>query len=184
VNPACDSLHLWFQGNEIASSSGSVLAEASFHKNFGTAYRVSYIQRLNTKGGLPPVNKSEFCSENSRVTVPFEAKCWFYTQDTIPPLAPATIAVPASDRAVVEGFFCEGMIGYYYNGSQWQRKTMHGKLYYVPGGDEVGSFYMTEKPDGHGGRFSLETYNPNGWQVVGKDREINKIIGDSQSMQS
>jgi len=55
---------------------------------------------------------------------------------------------------------------------------MHGKLYYVPGGDEVGSFYMTEKPDGHGGRFSLETYNPDGWQVVGKDREIRKIIGD------
>lgn len=162
-------------GNEIASKSGSdsasikqVLAEASFHKNFGTAYRVSYIQRLNTKGGLPPVDKSKFCLENSRVTVPFEAEFWFYTQDTIPPLAPATIAVPASDRAVVEGFFFQGMIGYSYNGSQWQRKTMHGKLYSVPGGDEVGSFYMTDKPDGHGGRFSLETNNPNGWRVVGK----------------
>jgi hypothetical protein len=71
------------------------------------------------------------------------------------------------------------MIGYSYNGSQWQRKTMHGKLYYVPGGDEVGSFYMKEKLDGHGGRFSLETYNPDGWWVVGKDREISKIIGDS-----
>lgn len=162
-------------GNEIASMSGSdsgsikqVIAEASFHKSFGAAYRVSYIQRLNTKGGLPPPNKSKYCSENSPVIVPFEAEFWFYTQDTIPPLAPATIAVPASDRAVVEGFFCQGIVDYSYDGSQWQRKNMHGKLYLVPGGDEVGSFHMSDKPDGHGGRFSLETYNPNGWQVVGK----------------
>jgi len=173
-------------GNQIASVSGSdsesitqVLAEASFHKNFGTANQMSYIQRLNTKGGLPPINKSKYCSEKLTVTVPFEAEFWFYTQDMIPPLAPATIAVPASDRAVVEGFFGKGMIDYSFDGSQWQRKNMHGSLYLVPGGDEVGSFYMTDKPDSHGGRFCLEAQNPNGWRVVGKIAGRPVTVGDN-----
>lgn len=173
-------------GMEIASKFGSdsasikqVLAEASFHKNSGIAYRVSYIQRLNTKGGPPPINKNKYCSENSRVAVPFEADFWFYTQDMVPPSTPATIAVPASDSLMVEGFFCKGMIDYSFDGSQWQRKNMHGKLYYVPGGDEVGSFYMAEKPDSHGGRFSLETHNPNGWQVLGKIVGRSVKVGDN-----
>jgi hypothetical protein len=160
-------------GNEIASESGlnftsitQVLVEATFHKGSGIWSQISYIQRINTKGGLPPKTKDNNCSEKSVVIVPFEAEFWFYTQDLIPPSVPDAIAVP-SDNLVVEGFFCKGILNYSFDGSQWQTGKMHGKLYNVPGGDEVGSFYSNGKPDDQGGKFYLEVADPNGWTVVG-----------------
>ncbi|GLJ54305.1 hypothetical protein SUGI_1165130 [Cryptomeria japonica] len=146
-----------------SSSIPQVLAEASFHKNEGIAYQISYIQRINTKGGILP---KKLCSENSTIAVPFEAEFWFYTQDVIPPSVPAAIMVPSG--RMVEGFFCTGPIIYSFDGSQWQRRSLNGKLYNVPGGDEFGSFYMKDKADNHGGQFLLQTENPNGWQLIGK----------------
>ncbi|KAH9329944.1 hypothetical protein KI387_002052, partial [Taxus chinensis] len=151
---------------EIVSQGASipeVLAEASFHEHYGVANQVSYIHRLNTKGGIPP---HKFCSENSTVVIPFEADFWFYTQDLIPPRVPVAIVVPSG--RMVEGFFCTGPIIYSFDGFQWQKKSMNGKLYNVPGGDEFGSFYMKDKADERGGQFCLQTANPNGWQLVGK----------------
>lgn len=156
---------VWLSGRNIASQPGpvsvnlpQVLAEASFHDTLGTAYRVSYIQRLNTSGGHPGTIK---CKNKARVTVPFKAEFWFYTQDRLPPKVPAAIQVPASDRQVVEGLFATGKIAYSYNGSRWQQKNVQGKLYSVPGGDELGNFSTTVKPGGLGGTLSLQTYGPN-----------------------
>eukprot|EP00252_Welwitschia_mirabilis_P010875 TRINITY_DN2449_c0_g1_i1.p1 TRINITY_DN2449_c0_g1~~TRINITY_DN2449_c0_g1_i1.p1 ORF type:complete len:392 (-),score=61.31 TRINITY_DN2449_c0_g1_i1:417-1592(-) len=157
-------------GNSIASSGSqtatrySVLAEASFHQN-DIIYKVSYIQCLYKMGSLP-----QKCSENSETSIQFEAEFRFYTQDSEPPKMPASIEV--RNGQMVEGFFCKGTAGYIFDGKQWQRDSIQGKLYNLPGGYEVGSFYeyLKNKPDKHsnGGSMYLQTNNPNGWLLVGK----------------
>eukprot|EP01018_Ginkgo_biloba_P013302 Gb_36027 [translate_table: standard] len=169
-------------GKEIASQPAAysasirqILAEATFHKNYGIVYQVSYIQRLHSKGGLLP--KNTHCSENSRIVIPFEAEFWFYSQDSEPPPVPKPIAMPSS--RMVEGFYCQGFIVYSFDGSQWQRKYTRGNLYDVPGGIAVGSYYSIDKPDKYGGNFCLQTKNPNGWLLVGSIGPSVQMASDS-----
>ncbi|GLJ44334.1 hypothetical protein SUGI_0928340 [Cryptomeria japonica] len=157
-------------GTEIASEASAgggipeIVAEASYHKNYGVAYRVSYIQRVGTKGGIPSTKCSG--SKKRLERVPFEAEFWFYTQDLVPPTVPAPIGVPSG--RMVMGMFCKGVAKYNYDGSKWVRQSIQGKLYDVPGGIPTGKYYVKSKADPNGGTFCLETNNPLAWSVTGK----------------
>eukprot|EP01018_Ginkgo_biloba_P019067 Gb_20269 [translate_table: standard] len=166
-------------GQEIASEPSDysgvpqILAEATYHQNYGIASQISYIQRLFTKGGIPPspakctnIKNSSKSKYPNNIVVPFEAEFWFYTQDFLPPAVPASIAVPSG--RMVQGFFCKGVALYTYDGSAWQRKDVHGKLYNVPGGYQVGTYYIRSPPDRSGGNFCLETMKPTAWIVTAK----------------
>lgn len=145
-----------------------VLAEASFHQNaYGIGAQISYIQRLFTKGGLPTSNKMCYSKATKDLVVPFQAEFWFYTQDFLPPTVPSTLAVPSNSRMVM-GFFCKGVAVYTYNGTAWHRSDIHGKLYNVPGGNVVGTYFVRRTPDSNGGNFCLETNNPFAWTVTAK----------------
>lgn len=187
-----DFLGMWYLdngGNEMAESGKSisvvagqgiasepsdysgipqVLAQASYHQNsYSVAAQISYIQRLFTKGGLPPRNKKCTGKATKDVVVPFQAEFWFYTQDFLPPTVPSSVAIPSNSRMVM-GFFCKGVAVYTYNGTAWRRTDIHGKLFNVPGGNYLGTYYVKRTPDGNGGNFCLETINPYAWSVTAK----------------
>ena len=57
---------------------------------------------------------------------------------------------------------------YVYDGIDWQQKSKNGKMYDVPGGTLLGSFFTSNVPDENGGTYCWHVDNPYGFTLVGK----------------
>jgi hypothetical protein len=110
-------------GQEIASSYKGEdklpeeLAEATSHYNNGACASVSYIQKYNVKGGVPP--KSKKCSGKKSKAVPFSADFCLWTQNALPASVPKDLYAPGR---LLEGFYGKGSITYKHSGGYGHRK--------------------------------------------------------------
>eukprot|EP00249_Psilotum_nudum_P034250 c5301_g1_i1 orf=412-1470(-) len=159
-------------GMQIASFSlckgnlSEYLAEASMHKSTGAASLISYIARYNTSGGAAPTNG--YCEDQTLIRIPFHANFFFWKQDTVPSNVPSQLAVPSQQRPI-EGFFTKGAVEYIFNGTNWIQKGIMAKMYDIPGGTQVGRFFVRSEADKLGGTYCWEISNPYGFQIVGKN---------------
>ncbi|KAH7446153.1 hypothetical protein KP509_01G041800 [Ceratopteris richardii] len=141
------------------------LAVATMHKNRGEASLVSYIARVNTKGGVPI--KDGACRwEGKLIKLPFEAEFHFWKQDMIPPTTPPVLSV-ASGRAI-QGVYGQGIVTYAFDGSTWRQRGINAELYDVPGGNKMGTHFTKVTVDSKGGSFCWQFDGPNEVVVVGK----------------
>lgn len=140
-----------------AGSLPQQLLEAASHDNDGAAASVSYIQKYNIVGGIPPPKEKCSTSYNS-VTVKFKAEFSLWTQDPLPASVPGNLAVAGR---VAEGFFGKGNIAYKYNGSGWEDSSKVATLYGIPGTPALGNFTVTNNVQ------CWNIWNPNGLLLYG-----------------
>ena len=144
-----------------------ILALATNHTFEGTLSMVSYIARVNTQGGL--LQNGGTCNrtiDNKLVKVPFTSEFHFWKQDLVPPSMPRTLVLES--QRPIEGFYGQGVIMYIYDGIEWKEKSVNAKMYDVPGGTLLGSFFTRSVPDEKGGTYCWHLDNPDGFTLVGK----------------
>ncbi|KAI5076009.1 hypothetical protein GOP47_0008074 [Adiantum capillus-veneris] len=142
------------------------LALASSHGYEGALSQVSYIARLNTKGGAK--QDEGYCEVQyfKIIKVPFQAEFHFWKQDLLPPSMPYGITV--GKGRPIQAFYGTGLITFAYDGTKWVQRKVDAKMYDVPGGTLVGSYFTRSVTDYKGGSFCWQVDNPNGFILVGK----------------
>lgn len=155
---------MWNTGTVIAKKMlnsqdvDDVLIKAISHSGRGHASWVSYVQRMHSKGGVPP---SSPCEEvGKQVKIPYTAQYLFWHQDRSLPLSiPAEISV-SEDFSPLISFYSEGVQYYRFNGSSWINFNVSSYLYTSPGQEVVGWHYFSEKPDENGGQPTWNLFMP------------------------
>ncbi|MCO5582204.1 hypothetical protein L7F22_036094 [Adiantum nelumboides] len=147
------------------------LALASSHGYEGALSLVSYIARVNSEGGAK--QDEGYCDAEylNVVKVPFEAEFHFWKQDLLPPSTmPDAIAV--GEGRPIQAYYGTGLITFVYDGKKWIQRKVAAKMYDLPGGTLVGSYFTRSVADYKGGSFCWQLDNPNGFTLVGKPAAI------------
>lgn len=155
-------------GRKTENDLQDYLAIASSHAYEGALSQVSYISRVNTKGGAK--QDEGYCDvEYKLIKVPFQAEFHFWKQDLLPPAMPNGLTLGLKGRPI-QAFYGVGLITYVYDGTKrkWVQRKVAAKMYDLPGGTPVGSYYTRSVADYKGGSFCWQVDNPNGFTLVGK----------------
>ncbi|EFJ20091.1 hypothetical protein SELMODRAFT_177096 [Selaginella moellendorffii] len=150
----------------IPGGLSEALLQVTSHHFEGQSGLVSYIQRLKPQGGVPMTSSCQ--RPHEVLKVPFYAEYQFWRQDVVPPSVPYSLVVPSSVKPV-QSLFGEGEVLYLFNGESWEQRYAFAKLYDVPGGKKLGSYYIKARGAGESyGTHFWDLSNPNGVQVVGR----------------
>lgn len=144
------------------------LAVASSHEYKGALSLVSYISRVNSKGGAK-VDEGYCEVEGKLIKVPFQADFHFWKQDLLPPEMPDVLTLGVKGRPI-QAFYGTGLITYVFDGTRdtWVQTKVLAKMYDVPGGTTVGSYFTRSAADYKGGSLCWQVDSPNGFTLVGK----------------
>jgi hypothetical protein len=153
-----------------------LLLKAVSHSARGLAIWVSYVQRMHSKGGVPPSSCEEV---GKQVNIPYTAQYLFWQQDRSLPMGiPVEISV-SKDFTPLISFYSEGIQYYRFNGSSWINFNVSAYLYTSPGQEVVGWHYFSTKPDQNGGQPTWELFMPFSRVTV---KVVSSITVDSDSI--
>ena len=120
--------------------------------------RVSYVQRMNSKGGVPPSSQCNVIGK--QLQIPYTGQYLFWRQDRSLPMGiPVEISVP-KDFSPLLSFYAEGIQYYRFNGSSWINFNVSAHLHTSPGQEVVGRHYFSTKTDQNGGQPTWELLMP------------------------
>jgi hypothetical protein len=153
-----------------------LLLKAVSHSARGHASWVSYVQRMHSRGGVPPSSCEEV---GKQVNIPYTAQYLFWQQDRSLPMGiPVEISVSENFSPLVS-FYSEGIQYYRFNGSSWINFNVSAYLYTSPGQEVVGWHYFSTKPDQNGGQPTWELFMPFSRVTV---KVVSSITVDSDSI--
>lgn len=154
----------------------NLLLKAVSHSGQGNT-RVSYVQRMKSKGGVPPSSQCNVVGE--KLQIPYTAQYLFWLQDRSLPMGiPIEISVP-KDFTPLVSFYGEGIQYYRFNGSSWINFNVSASLHTSPGQEVVGWHYFTTNPDPNGGQPTWELFMPLSRVTV---KVVSSITVDSDSV--
>lgn len=153
-----------------------LLLKAVSHSAQGNS-GVSYVQRLHSKGGVPPSSKCNVVGK--KLQIPYTAQYLFWLQDRSLPMGiPVAISVP-KDFSPLLRFYGEGIQYYRFNGSSWINFNVSAYLHTSPGQEVVGKHYFSTNPDPNGGQPTWELFMPLSRVTV---KVVSSITVDSDSI--
>ncbi|KAI5065167.1 hypothetical protein GOP47_0019862 [Adiantum capillus-veneris] len=124
----------------------SLLLRATSHSGNGALSMVSYVQRVNTVGGV--ATPSQCKQQGAMLRVPYRAQYRFWSQAQVPLASiPASIMVPKG-HTLLTSFFGLGFQIYRYDGSKWTLSNVSATLSSLPGTPAMGKHYFLKGPNG------------------------------------
>lgn len=177
IFPAGKVISSLSMSNDSAEYMRDFLSQASLHRFDGEASRISYIMQKNAVSNELPL---ACCAQDESYTlsVTYKAEYIFWKQDMVPPpVIPSQIAVDSSREQPLEAFFAVGTAAYTAgSGNTWAFQAAEGRLYDVPGGEQLGSFHM------NGSLLCLWTEAAASQNATTCGRPLANIVVDSLSL--
>ncbi|MCO5600899.1 hypothetical protein L7F22_055016 [Adiantum nelumboides] len=137
----------------------SLLLRATSHSGNGALSMVSYVQRVNTVGGV--AFPSQCKEQGAMLRVPYRAQYRFWWQADIPATStPASIMVPKG-HTLLTSFFGSGFQIYRYDGSKWVLANVSCTLSSLPGTPAMGKHYFLDGLNGQS-QPTWEFFSPHG----------------------